>query len=63
MKPTCPLMTTYNSAGNAVLCQEGNCGIWNRQRKACALVAISEELQDLRAEAKRKRMAEAAKEE
>lgn len=63
MKPTCPLMTAYNSAGNAVLCQEGNCGIWNRQRNACALVALSEELADMRAEAKQKRMSESIKEE
>lgn len=63
MKVICPLMTTYSSVGNSVLCQERNCGIWNDQRNACALVALSEELADMRAEAKQNRMAEAAKEE
>lgn len=61
----CPInsLVTGFREGHSHICLRDCCEWWNRQRNACALVAISEELQDLRAEAKRKRMAEAAKEE
>ena len=63
MKVICPLMSLHGDGIGITHCQEGNCGIWNDQRNACALVALSEELADMRAEAKQKRMAESMKEE
>lgn len=63
MKVICPLMTTYNSAGHSVLCQEEGCALWDQIRLECAFLSISEELADMRAEAKQKRMAESMKEE
>lgn len=55
----CPVV----NIGILYSCVEKGCALWNDQRNACALVALSEELADMRAEAKQKRMAESMKEE
>lgn len=55
----CPVV----NIGMLYSCVEKGCALWNDQRNACALVALSEELADMRAEMKQKKAVDALKEE
>ena len=61
----CPInsLVTGLREGCSHICLRDCCEWWNDQRNACALVALTEELADMRTEAKQKRMAESMKEE
>lgn len=63
MKVICPLMSLHGDGIGITHCQEEGCALWDQIRLECAFLSISEELADMRAEAKQKRMAESMEEE
>ena len=54
MKVICPLMSLHGDGIGITHCQEEGCALWDQIRLECAFLSISEELADMRAEAKQK---------